>query len=340
MVVPIVSYGDPFRPASNVNSLGMVNYIKGLKNDLAEAQTRLGTGQAQPRVKDGPSYFTISNKKRNQVRGMGEALDNIGDANDMLGVGEAGLRGIDNLLGSIRDLLVRASNGTFPCEMHKDIDQEIQGLLDGINTIAESTEFNGRRLLTGGGTDIQTGPNPDDLLNIVIGDFRVTGSGDTDGTGYACDEVPGDGGGTGDPSDTGDTGGAGGPGGAGGNGNGNGNGGDDDDGNGFGDDMGDISASTPAEAQDSLAIVDDAIDRLKDALNDMGTTGRTLDALADVLAVRMAAEESEASRFGDADASVEAAAINKMQLLEQLAFAQLSAMNAQPGIVLGALLGG
>lgn len=338
MVVPIVSYGDPFRPASNVNSLGMVNYIKGLKNDLAEAQTRLGTGQAQPRVKDGPSYFTISNKKRNQVRGMGEALDNIGDANDMLGVGEAGLRGIDNLLGSIRDLLVRASNGTFPCEMHKDIDQEVQGLLDAINTIAESTEFNGRRLLTGGGTDIQTGPNPDDLLNIIIGDFRVNGSGDTDGTGYACDEAAGggdgDGDGDGDAGDTGDTGGAGGAGGAGGDGDG------DDDGNGFGGDLGDISAKTPSDAQDSLAIVDDAIDRLKDALNDMGTTGRTLDALADVLAVRMAAEESEASRFGDADASVEAAAINKMQLLEQLAFAQLSAMNAQPGIVLGALLGG
>jgi flagellin len=86
-------------------------------------------------------------------------------------------------------------------------------------------------------------------------------------------------------------------------------------------------------------LIDTAIDHVKDHLSDIGGFQRKLTALSTIHSQGMIAEESQASRFGDADLAKEQSEIAKLQLLEQLSLASLAAANIVPAQIIGGIVG-
>ena len=167
-----IAFGDLNRPASNIGAMNFLNQLNAVTRDLAASQLRLATGSAQPRMEDGPSFFSLQNKMRNQVRGKEMAMDNIGDGKAMLSLAEAGLREIDEVLGQMRDLAVRGANDTLTDEQRDDINRELANIAWMIDQLSDTTRFNeSDPLLAGFEAVLQVGPNENDIEPIEIGDF-------------------------------------------------------------------------------------------------------------------------------------------------------------------------
>jgi flagellin-like hook-associated protein FlgL len=86
--------------------------------------------------------------------------------------------------------------------------------------------------------------------------------------------------------------------------------------------------------------LDDAINFVKDRLIDLGGVQTKLTSLLDVLTASETAEDSVASRFGDADLAKEQVELAKLQLFSQLATAQAAAANTLPSQLIAGLFGG
>lgn len=291
--------GDSFRPGSNIQAMNALNNLSAINRELSVRQLRMATGRAQPRMEDGPSFFSLQNKMRNQVRGKQMALDNIADAKDMLSLGEQGLLQIDDLLGTMRDLVVRGGNDTLTAEQRDDMNRELRSLAMAIDLIADTTEFNesGAMLNDSFKATFQIGPNEtaEDMLMVQLGDFNAGP------LGVELGENMPDSGGNVPPF---------------------------------------INVLDNESAKRSIARIDNAVNRVKDQLNEIGGFQRKLTILQNILSASMAAEESQASRFGDADLAKEQTAIARLQLMQQLATQQLAAANIAPAQIIGGLLGG
>jgi flagellin-like hook-associated protein FlgL len=86
--------------------------------------------------------------------------------------------------------------------------------------------------------------------------------------------------------------------------------------------------------------LDDAINFVKDRLIDLGGVQTKLTSLLDILTASETAEDSVASRFGDADLAKEQVELAKLQLFSQLATAQAAAANTLPSQLIAGLFGG
>jgi flagellin len=83
-----------------------------------------------------------------QIEGMGVAKRNTLDAVSMLQSAEGSLSSQVEQLNKIRELAVRAANGSLTDSDRQKLNKEAQGLFDEIDTIASSANFNGNLLLS------------------------------------------------------------------------------------------------------------------------------------------------------------------------------------------------
>ena len=89
---------DVTRIASNIGALNALNSLTTINKQLALHQTRLQTGKRINSAADDPAGLTIATKMLARSEGMKVALDNIGDAKNMLSVAEGGMSKINDIL--------------------------------------------------------------------------------------------------------------------------------------------------------------------------------------------------------------------------------------------------
>ena len=70
---------------------------------------------------------------------------------------EGALGGITENLQRMRELAVQASNGTLTSRDRESLQNEVSQLTSEIDRVSETTNFNGRQLLNGSGTQLQVG---------------------------------------------------------------------------------------------------------------------------------------------------------------------------------------
>lgn len=103
-----------------------------------------------------PADLTISEKMKTQSGGLAQGSSNINDGISALNISDGALAGINDNLGRIHELSVKASSGLLTVGDKKAIQSEIDGLLKDIDNIANGTEFNTKNLL-----------NNEDSMNIA-----------------------------------------------------------------------------------------------------------------------------------------------------------------------------
>lgn len=154
-----MAQGDLTRIASNITGLNALNALKAVNKQLGIHQLRLSTGKRINEAADDPAGLTIATKLNYKSRGLGVALDNIGDAKNLLGVAEGSLMKINDILLLIRDKAEQAANDTLGAEERDAITSQIQQLLNEVDAIVAETEWNQRKLIDGtaGTLTFQTG---------------------------------------------------------------------------------------------------------------------------------------------------------------------------------------
>tara|TARA_B110001454_G_scaffold22023_1_gene21455 strand:- start:1450 stop:2298 length:849 start_codon:yes stop_codon:yes gene_type:complete len=139
---------------------------------LQESMERLSSGKRINSAKDDAAGLAIATKMTAQIKGLTAASRNANDGISLSQTAEGALGQISNIIQRIRELAVQSANGTVTNADRLGLDNESRALLDQIDTIATTTNFNGVSLLDGSAASvsIQTGINASDTVAITLAD--------------------------------------------------------------------------------------------------------------------------------------------------------------------------
>ncbi|MEM9365889.1 MAG: flagellin [Planctomycetota bacterium] len=135
---------------TNVPSLVAQNRLSSSNGDLQTALTRLSTGLRINSGSDDPAGLIASEALRSEITSLGRAVSNTRRASQIISTADSALGQVSNLLNDIRGLVVEAANnGALSTEEIAANQLQIDSSLEAINRIAQSTTFQGRKLLDG-----------------------------------------------------------------------------------------------------------------------------------------------------------------------------------------------
>jgi flagellin len=142
-------FGDANRIGTNLGALATLNALTDVNRQLQVSQLRLATGRRINQASDDPAGYSISNTLARKARGLGVALAGVQTAENLLGVAEGGLTNINDILLTMRDLVVQGASDTLGTTERSAINTQLDSLQAEIDRIAAKTTFNGTSLLDG-----------------------------------------------------------------------------------------------------------------------------------------------------------------------------------------------
>lgn len=149
----------------NAAVLNSHNNIMKTANKMQKTYEKLSSGYKINGAADDAAGISISEKMRGQINGLAMAEKNIQNGLSLVQVADSGLAQINNPnLIRMRELAVQAANDTLTDADRALIQQEVQQLKQGINDIANNTEFNTIKLLNIGAVT----PPPTTILDITV----------------------------------------------------------------------------------------------------------------------------------------------------------------------------
>lgn len=131
---------------SAINSQRQLFMISTSKNKSSE---KLASGYRINRAADDAAGLSISEKMRNQIRGLNQAVNNCEDGIALVQTAEGALSEMHSILKRMRELVVQGANDTNAYDDREAIQNELDLLKQEINGISDRTEFNGKKLLNG-----------------------------------------------------------------------------------------------------------------------------------------------------------------------------------------------
>lgn len=123
-----------------------------LKKDerkIGSVLQKLSSGYKITKASDDSAGLAISNKMRTQIRALEQSSRNAEDGRSIIETADAALGEVTNILQRIRELSVQAANDTYTIDDRVAAQDEIDQLLDEVDRISSTTEFNGKKLLDG-----------------------------------------------------------------------------------------------------------------------------------------------------------------------------------------------
>ena len=139
----------PVRIFNNIPSLN-AQRILGLNNDrLAVSVERISSGIRINRAADDAAGLAISEALRSDIRALRQAVRNANDGISLINVTEGALNEQSSILIRLRELSSQASTGTVGSTERQTIQLEFDALRSEIDRIADTTAFNGQKLVDG-----------------------------------------------------------------------------------------------------------------------------------------------------------------------------------------------
>ena len=161
------------RVNTNIASINAQRNTAQVTGRLARNYQRLSTGLRISTAADDAAGLAISERLRSQIRSLTQASRNANDGISLVQVGEGALNEVSNILVRLRELAIQSANGSSSPADKDTISEEFGSLVNEINRIAQSTEFNGVKLLDGSASSVtfQVGINTTagiDSLDVAL----------------------------------------------------------------------------------------------------------------------------------------------------------------------------
>ncbi len=134
----------------NISSLQAIHHLIANQNDLSLRLERLSSGLRINRGKDDPAGLIASENLRSEIRGINGAIENSERANNVISTAEGALNEVSALLLEIRGLVTTSANtGALADEELQANQLQVDSILESIDRISNTTQFNGKKLLDG-----------------------------------------------------------------------------------------------------------------------------------------------------------------------------------------------
>lgn len=160
----------------NMSAIFANRQLKIVSMELDKSIEKLASGEAINRAGDDASGLAVSEKMRTQINGLVQAEKNAESGLSFIQVAEGSLQQINEILQRIRMLSVQSANGIYSNTDRQQIQVEVSQLIDEINRISDTAEFNRMKMLTGryskkstkGSMFFHVGPNQNQRIRAFI----------------------------------------------------------------------------------------------------------------------------------------------------------------------------
>jgi flagellin len=150
--------------------------LQQVSGDLDKSFEKLTSGETINRAGDDASGLAVSEKMRSQIGGLLQAEKNAQNGLSFIQTTEGSLHQLNDILQRIRMLAVQSANGIYSSHDRLQIQVEVSQLIDEIDRIATSAEFNRLKMLTGryskeskiGSMFFHVGPNQNQRIRAFI----------------------------------------------------------------------------------------------------------------------------------------------------------------------------
>ncbi len=145
---------------SNIASLQAQRRLAIASDALGKTFEKLSSGQRINRASDDAAGLAIADSLRAQQRIATVAIRNANDGISTIGIADSALGQIGDVLSRLAELAEQSANGVFSTTQRSALSNEFVALASEIERIANTTTFNGVKLLSGGGSlTLQVGFN-------------------------------------------------------------------------------------------------------------------------------------------------------------------------------------
>ena len=279
---------------NNIPALNSHRMLSRSSNASSKVLERLSSGKRINRAADDAAGMAISEKMKAQVNGLKIASRNALDGISLIQTAEGAMNEVHAMLQRMRELAVQTSNGVYEEDDIESVNNEIQELLEEIDNIAKTTQFNGKNICTaedksGKAVDLnlqlQIGANEGEVMDFNLVDIRASVLGK-------------------DTSVSGDTA------------------------------INDLDIKTNEDASKAITKIDVAIKQISEGRSKLGATQNRLEhtiANVDNAAENLTAA---LSRIEDTDMALEMSEFTKYNILVQAGTAMLAQANQRPQTIL------
>ncbi len=139
---------------TNLSSLIVQSSLKTSTNGLNQAIERMTTGFKINHAKDNAANYSISTKLSSKISGYQIAEDNALMGLDLVQTASSSLETMSNLTSRLRSLATQAQNGTYGYKSIDVINSEARSIVQELNRIKQTTEYNGINLLSSSGESV------------------------------------------------------------------------------------------------------------------------------------------------------------------------------------------
>ncbi len=131
----------------NIMAMNAYRNLSGNNSALAKNLEKLSSGYKINRAGDDAAGLAISEKMRAQITGLNAAQKNVKDGISMVKTAEGALQEVQDMMNRMVYLAEQSANGTYDDKVdRKALQDEVTALKDEIYRIADTANFNGKKL--------------------------------------------------------------------------------------------------------------------------------------------------------------------------------------------------
>ena len=130
------------RIRNNISSINATRNQGINQGNMSKSLEKLSTGYKINRAGDNAAGLALSEGMRRQIHGLKQAMSNTKDGIGLVNTGEGALTEVHSMLQRLNTLATQSANGTYNSVARENIESERAQLLDEIDRIAESCNFN------------------------------------------------------------------------------------------------------------------------------------------------------------------------------------------------------
>ncbi len=159
---------------TNVNSLVSQRVLARNNADLNKSLERLSTGLKINSGADNPAGLIASENLRAEKTGITAALNNAERAGNIVATAEGGLAEVGNLLNELQGLVTETANTGGLSDEELEANQlQVDAILNTINRLAGSVNFQGQKLLNGDYSYRTSGAQLSAVSNLRVNGARL-----------------------------------------------------------------------------------------------------------------------------------------------------------------------
>jgi len=160
----------------NMSAIFASRHLSEVESRLDKSIEKLSSGERINTAGDDATGLAVSEKMRTQINGLVQAEKNAQNGLSFIQVAEGSYQQINEIMQRIRVLSVQSANGIYSRDDRVQIQVEVSQLIDEVDRIASSAEFNRMKMLRGeyaknskaGSMFFHVGANQDQRIRVFI----------------------------------------------------------------------------------------------------------------------------------------------------------------------------